>query len=290
MPASATRTRTRHRRQRRTSHARELERTAARVEESPAFQALARAGIGARVVIYVVLAILTSQIAALGRSSAAADAQGAFFTIGRQPGGGGFLVVLAVALALYASWRALQTITGLGGARTRWARVGTGAGGVLYALLCAEVARQLFQGTGSSGGGERPESLAATVLHWPAGPVLLGAAGVAVGASGIALAAFGLLRDYGKVLERRRTPVGVVGAARVLGGLGDLGRGGALVGISIALTAAAVEERAASARSLGQELEALSRHLWGTALVAAVALSFAAFAAYSFLELAYRDV
>ncbi len=265
----------------------DVERAATHVEESRAFSVVARVGIGSRVVIYLVLGILTVQVAARGHSSSPTNAQGAFEAVGSAPGGIGFLVVLAAALVAYATWRALQSITGQGGADGAWARVGVGLAGALYLAFCADTI-SLATGGGHSSGQDL--SVAATVLRWPAGAVLLGAAGVALGVGAVCLAVFGIRRDYSKVLEPRHVPKQWLRAARLLGGAGDAGRGGAMALVAVALVAAAVRGRGAASASLGSQLQGLSHHPGGTVVICAVAAGFFCFAAYSVVELAHRRV
>lgn len=282
MSATASTRRTRARR-----GAREAEHAAARVEESTAFGVVARCGIASRVVIYLVLAALTAQVAAIGHSSSPTDADGAFAEIGRQPGGTGFLALLAVTLVAYAVWRLLQSVSGQGGASEPWVRVGATLAGLLYLALCVEVVELLVDG---HEGSQHTTSIATQVLRWPAGAELLGLLGVGVGIGAVGLAAYGVVRDYTRVLDPRRVSRPVLASARVLGAMGDLARGGALGLAAFALVDAAVDDRGSAAKSLGLQLQGLSRNLPGEVAICAIAAGFCAFALYSVLELAHRPV
>lgn len=266
-----------------------MEREAEEVEESKPFRLVARVGIGSRVAIYVVLAALTVQVVAIGHSSSPTDAQGAFQAVGSAPGGIGYLAVLAGTLAAYAAWRALQSASGRGGADGLWQRIGVALSGVLYVAFCAE-AIDVALGSKGSGAGQHEASVAATVLSWPAGVILLGAAGVCLGLGAVALAVFGIRRDYTKVLSPRRHPDRWLLAARVLGGAGDLGRAGALALVAIALVGAAVDGHGAASASLSQQLQVLSHHAGGSVAICVIGAGFLAFAAYSAVELAHRKV
>lgn len=266
-----------------------MEREAEEVEESKPFRLVARVGIGSRVAIYVVLAALTVQVVAIGHSSSPTDAQGAFQAVGSAPGGIGYLAVLAGTLAAYAAWRALQSASGRGGADGLWQRIGVALSGVLYVAFCAE-AIDVALGSKGSGAGQHEASVAATVLSWPAGVILLGAAGVCLGLGAVALAVFGIRRDYTKVLSPRRHPDRWLLAARVLGGAGDLGRAGALALVAIALVGAAVDGHGAASASLSQQLQVLSHHDGGSVAICVIGAGFLAFAAYSAVELAHRKV
>ena len=62
---------------------------------------LARAGLGARSAIYVLIAYLTADIARHGGSPAPADSNGALREIAREPAGPAILVALAIGLVGY---------------------------------------------------------------------------------------------------------------------------------------------------------------------------------------------
>ncbi|MDP1806577.1 MAG: DUF1206 domain-containing protein [Acidimicrobiales bacterium] len=68
---------------------------------------LARAGLVARGLLYVVVAILATQVAA-GHNETRADKQGALQAVVRQPFGRVLVLLLAVGFAGYAAWRFVE--------------------------------------------------------------------------------------------------------------------------------------------------------------------------------------
>jgi hypothetical protein len=72
---------------------------------------LARAGLVARGLLYVVVAVLASQVAA-GHNEARADKQGALQAVVRQPFGRALMLLLAVGFAGYAAWRFVEAAVG----------------------------------------------------------------------------------------------------------------------------------------------------------------------------------
>jgi hypothetical protein len=68
------------------------------VERRRWFRVLARAGPGARSVIYFAIAFLTADIASHGRSPPPADSHGTLNEIGREPAGPAILLLVAIAL------------------------------------------------------------------------------------------------------------------------------------------------------------------------------------------------
>jgi hypothetical protein len=93
------------------AHARIRARQAA---DSPAAQVLARAGLTARGIIYILIGWVAVLIA-LGRSSHEADQEGALQLLAGKPYGAVSLWLLAVGFAAYALWRLSEAAFGVTG-------------------------------------------------------------------------------------------------------------------------------------------------------------------------------
>ena len=83
------------------------------VARTPQFEWFARAGLAARGVVYLVIGVLAIKLA-LGDGGKATNQQGALQTIAKQPLGTVLLIMVAVGLAGYASWRLLRAAIGHG--------------------------------------------------------------------------------------------------------------------------------------------------------------------------------
>src|SRR4051794_37528395 len=83
------------------------------IAHRPWFEALARAGLVARGVIYGIVAILAIKLA-VGDGGKATNQQGAMETIAGKPFGKVLLILVAVGLAGYALWRLLRAAIGHG--------------------------------------------------------------------------------------------------------------------------------------------------------------------------------
>jgi hypothetical protein len=261
-------------------------RTAARHEErQPAFRRVARGGLIARTVVYLMIGALSLEVAVVRHSGVAADSQGAFDEIARQPGGRALLGVLAVGLIAYAAWRVIEAIAGNG----LWPRLGWLASGVLYLALFVE-AIEILAGHASSDPSEHPQPIVARLLRIPAGPELVGAIGVAIAAAGFALVVWGIVHDYDKILEARRMPPWSRRFARVLGIAGDASRGLAVVLVASYLLDAAVADDPADARGASSALQSLVSLPAGRGLLGLLAAGLLAYAAYSAAEVCYRRV
>src|SRR4051794_1581926 len=85
--------------------------TGRQVSSSRPFQTLARAGLAAPGVIYILVGSLAVQIA-LGKGGKQADRQGALQTVAQTPGGTVLLWLLAVGLGGMALWRFSEAVYG----------------------------------------------------------------------------------------------------------------------------------------------------------------------------------
>lgn len=278
---------------------------AARARRQPLVQRAARGSLAARGVVYVVLAYLTARLAA-GLPSRHASSQGALTSLVREPAGPELVAVLALGFVAYAAWRLLQAASrgelatdrraserGAGGrARRAWPaggaeRVGRVGIAVAYLFLAAEAVQTAVQGRAAHGS---PTSEAARILAVPGGRELLFAIGLGVVVGGVGLVVWAALQRFEVWLPDRRMPGWAGPTARAVGTFGNVVRGAAFAGVGATLAAAAVVSRASDAKGLGSALASLSRLPWGRPLLVLTALGFAAFAAMSALEAAYREI
>ncbi len=138
-------------------------------------QRAARVGAGARSVLSLLLAVLVVQLAS-GDDSQSTDQRGALATLAEQPFGQMLLSLLVVGLAIYAGFRAVQTVKGTD---TR-DRLTSAARVVAYSALTV-LAVSVLLGTDADG---REESITAAVLAAPLGASMVGL--VALGLVGVA--------------------------------------------------------------------------------------------------------
>ena len=164
-----------------------------RIGRSRGFCWFARAGIAARGVVYIVIGVLALKLA-LGDGGKAADQQGALHTIAKQPLRHVLLVLVAIGLAGYASWRLLRAaLGGTQGADDLKDRIDGVASGISYAILFVAAVKILV---GSGGGGSDPDKTAGGVLGWPGGPWIVGLAGVIVIGVGLQQGYKGISRSF----------------------------------------------------------------------------------------------
>ncbi len=141
---------------------------------------LARAGLAARGVLYVVLSLLTLQLVLGG--SAEADKQGAFDLIARQPFGKILLGALTLGLFAYAASRLWMAVRGpeVGGPETTLGRLGAAARALVNVGIGGLAASTLLGGGGTSSGGSTSSLMGSTAGRAAVGIVGLVMLGVAV--------------------------------------------------------------------------------------------------------------
>src|SRR5262249_27241424 len=150
---------------------------ARRAARTPAAHLLARAGLTARGILYLLVG-LVAILVALG-SSREADQQGALQLLAGKPYGAALLWLLGIGFAAYSLWRRSEAAFGVTGE-------GTGAGprlkslarAVVYAFF-AYLTIKVISGTEGSQA-RRQQDLTAKVMHHGYGQWLVGIAGLAV--------------------------------------------------------------------------------------------------------------
>jgi H+/Cl- antiporter ClcA len=160
------------------------------------FEWLARAGLLARGAVYGIIGVLAIKLA-LGDGGKATNQQGALKTIAGQPFGKLLLIVLAVGLFGYALWRLTRAAIGHGvesGEDDAKERISGVASGLSYAALCVTAIKILAGSGGGSSG--HPDKAAGGVLDWPAGPWLVGLAGLVLIGVGLDQARRGITRSF----------------------------------------------------------------------------------------------
>jgi Domain of Unknown Function (DUF1206) len=257
---------------------------------SPWVDRMARFGLAARGLVYVVIAWIAAQIA-FGGSGRQADRQGAIHTLASN-GFGRVLVILAgVGFAGYALWRLSQAIWGHAGAGDA-KKLGKRAVSLFRAALYGWFAVNTFlilAGASSSGGSDQSSRTWSTrLMGQPMGRWLVVAVGIGFIVAGAALAWRGLSTKFDKNLKLLEMSDGMERAVKTVGLVGNVARGVvfSMIGVFFIVSAATFDPH--KARGLDGSLRALADGSWGPVALVAVAAGLAAFGLYSFAEARYR--
>jgi len=255
---------------------------------STPYEALARAGLVARGVVFGVIGVLAFEVA-LGAGGKATNQQGALATIARQPFGRVLLVIVAIGLAGYALWRLVSAAIGPrdspdDGVRER---VPALASGIVYAALCFTAVKILFGGHATSSASS-PKHATAGVLGWPGGPVLVTIAGLILIGVGVYQGYQGVARKFCEEARTDEMGPGIRRAYTTLGVFGFLARMVVFLLVGYGLIKAALDYQPRSAIGLDGALQQLAHSPYGPALIGVVAVGLIGFASYCVADARYR--
>src|SRR5687767_14805769 len=147
----------------------------------------ARAGIIAKGVVYCLIGLLTS-LTAVGISKKKMDQADTFKLIYEQPFGKMLLVIIAIGLFGYVTWRSFQAIQDIDhkgkNSKAIFIRIGYAISAVIYLGLGVYALKLALNGS-SSDNGETQKTIISKVLDYPGGAWLLGLVAVIIAVNGI---------------------------------------------------------------------------------------------------------
>src|SRR5690349_3062430 len=253
--------------------------TARRASNSPAARALARAGLAARGVLYVLIG-LVAVLVALGQSSQEADQKGALQLLAGQPYGLAALWLLGIGFAGYALWRLSEAAFGVTGeGNGTGARLKSLVRAVIYAFF-AYLTFKIIAGSGTGSQTKNQQDLTATVMHHPGGQWLVGIVGLAIVIAGLVLVFEGIRRKFMKYLQlSQRSPL-MRRLGERLGMIGTAARGAVFALAGVLVIEAAITYQPAKARGIDKALLTLWNQPFGEVLLILAALGLIIFGVY----------
>jgi Domain of Unknown Function (DUF1206) len=263
--------------------------TARRASDSPAARALARAGLTARGVLYILIGWVAILVA-LGQTSQEADQQGALQLLAGQPYGLILLWLLGIGFAGYALWRLSEAAFGVTGE-------GYGAGprlkSLVRALIYAFFAYLTFTIVSGSGGGSqasKQQDMTAKVMHHSGGRWLVGIVGLAIVIAGLVLVAEGVRRKFLKYLQLSQLSPRMRQIIEWLGVIGTAARGAVFALAGGLVVEAAITYQPAKAGGIDKALLTLRNQPFGEFLLILAALGLIIFGIYGLCEARWRRV
>ncbi len=263
---------------------------AGKARNSRTLAVLTRAGLACYGVVHLLVAWLALQIA-VGHSTEEGDQSGAFQLLAKQPGGKILLVVVVLGLTAMVVWQLLLALVGYAdeqGSKKVLQRLGSAARAVVYGFLAVSAGKVAFGHASSSAG--KQQNATAGVLGHSGGRFLVIVAALVVLGLGIGLAVYGALRKFEEKLNSGQMSAGMKRAAKVLGLVGYVTKGVAYAIVGILLFVAAVKYDPDKARGLDSALHSVAGKPYGPVLLGLIALGFAAFGVYCFVQAKYRKV
>jgi hypothetical protein len=259
---------------------------ARRAADSPAAHFLARAGLTARGVIYLLVGWV-ALLVALGRSSREADQQGALQLLAGKPYGLVSLWLLGIGFAAYALWLLSEAAFGVTGEPKRAGSRLTSLGrAVIYAGF-AYLTFTVISGTQRSQS-RHQQDVTATAMQYAYGRWLVGIVGLAVVIIGLVLVGMGARRRFMKYLRTSQMSPGTRRVVELLGVIGTIARG-LVFGLAGALVIdAAITHQASESGGIDKALLTLRNQPFGEFLMMLAALGLAIFGIYGLCEARWR--
>jgi len=248
--------------------------------DQPAVHGLARVGMAAYGLLYVVVAWLAAHLA-LGDRDGTPSGEGAFQQLARQPAGRWALWAVAAGLGCLVLRQALQAVGGhrdRDGLRRTVARLASAGRGVVFAVLAFLAVRTAL---GEGGGGRRaPQGLTVDLMSLPLGPAVVVAVGAGIVGVGLASGWRALGDRWRRDLEAdgRTGPVGAVVA--FLARAGNHSRGVAFMVIGALFGWAGLTHDPRRSGGLDQAIVRLRDEPYGRWAILAVALGLGCYGAY----------
>jgi len=261
---------------------------ARRATDSPAAHALARAGLTARGIIYILIGWV-AVLVALGHGTHEADQQGALQLLAGKPYGSVSLWLLGIGFAAYALWRLGEAVYGVPGA-------GNGAGPRLKSLARAVVyagfAYLTFEVLSGRPGSQarQQQDVTARVMQHHGGRWLVGIIGLAIVLIGLVMISEGLRRRFMKYLRTSQMSPTTRRAVRMLGTIGTVARGLVVALAGILVIDAAITHSPAESRGIDKALLTLRNEPFGPVLLGLAALGLIVFGVYGLCEARWRRV
>jgi hypothetical protein len=250
--------------------------TARRAADSPVARGLARAGLVARGVIYLLIGVIAALVA-LGRSGQQADQQGA-------------LVLLGIGFAAYALWRLSEAAFGVtGDGHGAGPRLKSLARAVIYAFF-AFLTFKVIAGRATSTETHQTQDITAKVMQHAGGRWAVGAIGLIVVICGLVLVTEGIRRKFMKYLQTAQMSPRTRRVVEVLGVIGTIARGVVFAIAGIGVVEAAVTHDAGKSGGIDKALLTLRGEPYGAFLLLVAAAGLIIFGIYGLCEARWRKV
>jgi hypothetical protein len=274
------------------SEATGLDRARHQVGNASWLNALARVGLVAKGVSFALVGILAIKLA-VESGGKATSRQGALQSLAQQSFGKSLLVLLALGFAAYALWRFAQTFfdkNDVGdGAKGLAKRAGYFGSGTIYAFLTYSTVK-IISGAAQQSQNQNAHKTTATVLSWPAGKWIVGAAGLTMIGIGLGNGYSGIEKEFLKDWMTQKMSAAAQSWGSRSGVVGLLARMVVFVLIGIFLVKAAYDYSSREAIGLDGALQKLVNHSYGSWLLGIVGAGLLSYAVFCLFEARYRKV
>jgi len=252
---------------------------------STAMRVLARAGLAARGVMYVLIGWIAAQVA-FGHSGQQADRTGALQTIGTTPVGEVLLWLLVIGFVGMTLWRLCEAVYGAPGSRDPKTsqRVAALGKAVVYAVVAYSVLKFATGTGGAQSSDTESVDLTATLMKYPGGRIAVFVIGLALAGGGIYLAYEAWKKEFRGDLRLGELHGHLRRVVEWLGEFGGIARGAVFVTAGIFLMVSAADAQPRQAKGVDSALRSLASTPGGPWLLVLVAAGLIMFGVFSWCE------
>lgn len=256
--------------------------------DSDGLKALARVGLVAYGVVYLLIGWLALQLAWGGRSKSP-DPSGAFRTLAEQPLGNVLLWLVAVSLVALGLWKASEMVWGhrnLEGAKRVRERIASGFWTLIYTGLGVRSALVAAGFGGASSNSQQQATVG--VLAWPSGRTIVVGTGLIIIGVGLVAATKGIRRSFSVEIDTSSLSSAAQKGVLHLGQVGYITKGMALGMVGGLLSYAGWTFDWQKAPGLDAALQTVLEQPFGRWVLSAMAFGFVAFGVFAMLQSRYR--
>lgn len=255
-------------------------------ENSEWLDHVARAGLVAYGTVHLLIGWLALQLAFGEAAKGDASSTGALRTVAQQPLGEVLIWLIAIGMWLMVLWRLTEAAFGHqdeSDENKRWRKRAMSLGkAILYGTI-AWTAIQIATSTGSQGGsGGGTESMTARLMNLPGGQLIVGLVALGILAYGARLIYQGWTEGFKDHLDAEGKSGDDGSAYVMLGKVGYIAKGVAIMLIGGLFMYAAITHQAKKSGGLDQALQTVLGYPFGQAVVVAIGLGLAAYGLFSF--------
>lgn len=267
-------------------------RSAKQAADSTALEGVARAGMVAQGVLYILVGLLALRIAFGDNGGKAADQGGALRQLAEQPFGRFLVWGVGIGLAGLALWRLSEALFGASEKDGNKAHKRLMSAGrfVLYGVIAFSVVSYASGEKGSGSSDARSQDITARALALPAGELLVGGVGLVVAGMGAWGAVQAVRRKHHDQFRMSRIPRRRRKAVDVLGVSGGVARGAVLLVLGIFAMEAAWSDDAGEAKGMDDALRTFAQTPAGPWLLVLVAVGVMLYGLFSFALARWRRV
>ncbi|MEU9143869.1 DUF1206 domain-containing protein [Streptomyces sp. NPDC048349] len=252
---------------------------------------VARAGLAARGVLYVLIGVIAVRVA-FGDGGQEADRKGALQELVAKPFGGFLVWAVGIGLVCMMLWRLSEAAFGAAGPDGHKAgkRLASAARAVFYAVVAFSVLSFAAGAGGQRSSDEQSRDVTAKAMELPGGPWWVGAAGAAIAVGGAVIAVQAARRTFLKHLATERMPASARTPVEFLGVAGGVARGAVFAAAGAFVVYAAVRYDPAEAKGVDDTLRAFTQTPAGPWLLVLVAAGLVLFGLFSWAMALWRRV